>query len=201
MKFSKTRLILITAIFTILSAVYICYAMNAGGMFRQIMKGVPLAFLTICGCIWGRKHPLVVVALFFSTLGDYAGEFKVPGIETLHMMIIFFGIAQIHYVLEFLKYRRPKRIKTSDKVYALSPVVIGIYALLLIGNVVHSCLQSRDRKWMFVIGSWLFLISDSMILARVLWPGHAFYGPAIMITYFIAQYLLSINTLAADEQL
>lgn len=198
MRTSKSGFTFITAAYTLLCLSYFFLPMLTGEMVRRILKGVPVAFLFICGCVRSRKHPLILIALLFSALGDYAGEFSVPGIATLDMMIILFGIAQIHYIMEFRRYIHPSKALSSGKVYAMSPVACIIYALLLIGNVVHSCLQRRDRKWMFVTGSFLFLLSDSMILARVLWPGYAFYGPAIMVTYFTAQYLLNINVLAYD---
>lgn len=197
---SKKRFAFITAAFVILSTLYFLSQTLCGDMCRRIIMGLPVAFLCVCGCIWGRRHPLHIVALLFSTLGDYAGEFSVPGISNIHMMIILFGIAQVHYILEFLRYRRPSHVKAVCRTYALSPVACVIYAMLLTGNVLHSCLQQRERKWMFVIGSVLFFISDSLILTRMLLPDHAFYGPAIMVTYFLAQYLLNINILACEEK-
>lgn len=196
---SKKRFAFISVSFVILSILYFLSQTICGDMGRRIIKGFPVAFLCVCGCIWGRKHPLHIVALLFSTLGDYAGEFGFQGVPTLHLMIILFGIAQVHYIMEFLRYRRPSPKKVSGRTFVLSPIACVIYAILLAGNVVHSCLQKRERKWMFAVGSVLFFISDSLILTRVLLPGHAFYGPAIMVTYFLAQYLLNINVLTCDE--
>lgn len=200
MSYNKRRFAIITAAYIILCLLYFFLPVVAGAMSRRILKGIPLAFLFVCGCIPDRKHPLALTAIFFSMLGDYAGEFSVPGIATLDMMIIFFGIAQIFYILEFRRYLRPVTARPSGRTYAMFPIACVIYAILLTGNVVHSCLQHRDRKWMFVTGSLLFLISDSMILYRGLFPAPEFVGPAIMITYFMAQYLLNINVLACSER-
>lgn len=197
MKSAKTRFASVTGIFLVLSALHVCYGLYADASARLITKVIPIAFLLLCACIWGRTHPRAVVALFFSLLGDIAGEMRLPGDLAFHLMILFFGIAQVHYIAEFLRYR-PGCMKKNGKVCSLTPLFCAVYGVLLVGNVIASSLQRRDRKWIFILGSVLFLISDATIAVRMFTPRYAFYNPLIMVTYYLAQYLLNITVIASD---
>lgn len=189
---AKSRFATVTIVFAALSLLHLCYGMPvADHMTSAVLKGIPIFFLLACTCIWGRKHPRTIVALIFSFLGDSAGAMRLPGDWSFRLMVIFFGIAQIHYISEFLRYSPARKIP-ADRACNLTPILCCLYAVVLLGNLITSGLQKRDHKKVFLTGSILFVISDSMIILRRLAPGFKYWGLAIMVTYYLAQYLLNI---------
>ena len=189
----------VTAVFLILSLLHILFGLRTGGVALAVTKGLPVVFLFICACIWGRKHPRVILALLFSFIGDYVAEIPMPGHTAFHLQIAFFAIAQICYILEFLRYCPAVRGCTSGNALSLTPVLCGIYGICVLGTAVASCLQKRDRKGVFIAGAVIFAVSDSLILVRMLTGGFPGDEVAVMGTYYLAQYLLSIRILTSDK--
>ena len=195
---NRRRFAVITMAFLVLSVLHISLDLTVGGLASDFTKGLPVVFLFVCMCIWGMKHPRVILALLFSFLGDYAAETPLPGHTAFHMQIAFFAVAQICYILEFLRYC-PVRTRNSGKVLGLTPVLCGIYGLLVLSTAVVSTFQQREHKRTIVAGAFIFLVSDSLILVRMLTGGFPCQEIAVMGTYYLAQYLLSITFLTSDK--
>ena len=197
---NRERFTAITAVFLALSLLHILYGLQAGGATLAITKGLPVVFLFACACIWGRDHIRVIFALLFSFIGDYVAEAPLPGHSAFHLQITFFALAQVCYILEFLRYCPSARKQTSGKTLSLTPVLCGIYGLFVLGTVVTSCLQRRSQKGVFVAGAIIFAVSDSLILARMLTGGFPGDEVAVMGTYYLAQYLLNIVIISSMEK-
>ena len=134
---NKKRLTIITAVVIILSILHICLDLTVGGFASDFTKGLPVVFLFVCMCFWGRKHPKVIFALMFSFLGDYAAETSLPGHTSFHLQIVFFAVAQICYILEFQRYC-PARTRNTGKAMSLTPVLCAIYGLCALnGNCLY----------------------------------------------------------------
>ena len=73
---------------------------------------------------------------------------------------------------------------------SIVPFLIGGYALLLIGNLLSSIIAERKDKFRFVSGVLIFILSDSLILVRMLSGGFTLDNELVMFTYYLAQYLL-----------
>lgn len=189
MTYSKKRLLLITIPFVILSLVHLHFCCNGPHMARAITKALPIGVLLIGMCIWGRKQPNMIHALFFCILGDLSTEVGLS--YPLYFQCTFFAVGQFFYIKEFLRYR-PKRPTNSGQFLSLAPLFCGVYALFLLNNLISSCLQERPNKRVFVTGSTLFVISDSLILVNILLQGFDHSSLMIMSTYYAAQYLINI---------
>lgn len=191
-KRGKLRVAVITSVFAVLSLVHLCYGLNAGGTLAAVTKGLPIAFLLLCAIIWGRKHPCAGFALFFSLLGDEAG--RISSQHSFELMVLFFAVAHVFYIRDFLRYIPRSRFHEQD-LYSLVPFLCGGYAVFLISNLVFCCLQKREGKALFVAGSVLFLISDSLILLRMILGGFPHSGLWVMSTYYLAQYFLNVRVI------
>ena len=194
----KRRLAIITAVVIALSILHICLDLTVGGFASNFTKGLPVVFLFVCMCVWGRKHPKVILALMFSFLGDYAAETSLPGHTSFHLQILFFAVAQICYILEFLRYC-PARKSNTEKAMSLTPVFCAVYGLCVLSMAIVSTFQKRVHKRTIVAGAFIFLISDSLILVRILTGGFPCQQIAIMGTYYLAQYLLNITLLIPEK--
>ena len=99
---------------------------------------------------------------------------------------------------EFLRYC-PIRTRNNGKALSLTPVLCGIYGLLVLSTAVVSTFQQREDRRTIMAGAFIFLISDSLILVRMLTGGFPCREIAVMGTYYPAQYLLSITLLTSDK--
>lgn len=196
---TKNRFLVITIPFVVLSLLHLCYGLGGPATASIITKGLPILFLLVSACIWGKQHPWVIAALFFSLLGDESTELINDLTTARYFQISFFAVAQISYIKEFLRFR-PKRLKSEGTMLSALPVFCCIYGLLLSGNVASACIQKRKHKWTYVLGAWLFLISDSTILMGMLKVHIPYRGLIIMSTYYLAQYLLTIRCFCEESE-
>lgn len=163
----------------------------------------------------GRLVPLVLVALFFSWLGDTAPALA-SGDAAFLVMVGFFLVAQAVYIAAFAPWwgRSPLRSSRTLLVpYAV--VVAGLVALcapgagtLLVPVLVYGLLLGvmavlavGVHRWTAVGGA-LFLLSDGLIALRAFTPGFdlPLSGFWVMLTYAAAQALIVLGVLARDRE-
>ena len=179
---------LLHIVFILVSLVYVCVFTNKSDALSTVLKALPI-FILLLGHIFSAKINLrIVFALIFSICGDVASELSLPSSLPFKLQISFFSCAQFCYILEWSKFWK-KRNK-SEVAISIVPFLIGGYALLLIGNLLSSIIAERKDKFRFVSGVLIFILSDSLILVRMLSGGFTLDNELVMFTYYLAQYLL-----------
>jgi uncharacterized membrane protein YhhN len=173
----------------------------------------------LVGYVWtSLKHPfgpsdrLIVVALFFSWLGDLALE--PSGDMFFYSGLGMFALAQIAYLLAFNGIQGIRRgwskwmaipyvIWWITLVVMLAPkmgvlvVAVAIYGALLLGMAATSWRVSVTSGF----GGLFFAVSDSLIaltsLQKIIDIGHS--GALIMVTYVFGQLLLVLGWTVPDQ--
>lgn len=154
-----------------------------------------------------RLTGLVVVALFFSWLGDWLGDLLVPHVL---FKIIFFFIGHVFYIMAFLPYRRSSLLRRPLALVAylaaigavlawvaprsdqLAPLVV-LYGLLLVAMAV----LASGLNWLTGVGSMIFVASDlSIAVTSFALPGRIEESELlIMSTYLVAQLMIVLGVL------
>jgi len=213
-------------VFLLLAAVFILLDKDMPPCPNAVLKALPSLFLMVSLFCSRKMQPsrsewlLPFLALFFSIIGDTAGEMHL-GKMTLPIMMLFFGIAHIFYISSFLRHskvRKKQVLKIAGAViiatYAtcllrvLSSRVsdgmmmtgIVVYAILLGLMCITCLLQERRGLWLMFAGAILFLMSDSMlVLHRFVFPIPA-RSVLVMATYYAAQLLINIPVIHKAEK-
>ncbi|WP_424936032.1 MULTISPECIES: lysoplasmalogenase family protein [Bacteria] len=163
---------------------------------------------------WRRIGPrsaaaLLLIALFFSWLGDEAGAFF-PFAPELPLMLGFFGVAHLAYIALFLRTLRIRRLPLWTVVYVLwwilmlialgphtGPLLIGValYGVVLAGTAATAARCHPLVAW----GGAFFLASDSILAFRLFLSDAmpAWTSPAVMLTYTLGQGLIVAGALRA----
>lgn len=172
-----------------------------------IVKTLPVFFLSVVTWLSSRKSfSLLPFALYFSAIGDLAGE--------LHLFIwqvAAFAIAQCTYAAFFFDRAKPDR-KSFAFVSILIAISIGIGACILpyidklsekifvtgyIGFITlmaaTTLIMETKRKWWYVLGAIVFMTSDTIIAVnRFVFDGDMPHETfLIMTTYFLAQFIFA----------
>ncbi|MCB1273551.1 MAG: lysoplasmalogenase [Leucobacter sp.] len=152
---------------------------------------------------WPRgAMALLLIALAASWVGDGAGLIF-PGLPTLPVMILFFGIAHAAYIVLFWRAPgiRARRVPRWVLVYAgwwivtlaiIGPhagallVPLAIYGVVLGGTAALSPRFGPISAW----GGAFFLISDTLIAVREFLPAPDWIDQLIMPTYALGQGLI-----------
>ena len=154
-----------------------------------------------------RLTTLVVVALFFSWLGDWLGDLLVPHVV---FKIIFFFVGQIFYVMAFLPYRRASLLHRplllagylvligallawiAPRSGILAPAVV-VYGLLIVTMAV----LASGLNWLAAVGSMIFVVSDlSIAVTAFAIPGVIEESELlIMSTYLVAQLMIVLGVI------
>lgn len=148
---------------------------------------------------------LLLIAIFFSWLGDGAGTF-LPFLPTLPMMLTFFGIAHLAYILLFTRHVAIRRMPIWSLVFigwwiammiVIGPhtgdllIAVGIYGLLL--GATAAC--STRGNTVILVGGLFFLLSDSLLAFLLFRSDIApdWTDPAVMLTYTLGQGLIALG--------
>ncbi len=187
-----------------------------GGSFATKQLLMPALALAALWASWRLRPwpragmPLILAALLFSWIGDGAGLFF-PGLPTLPVMILFFGIAHLAYIALFWRapgIASPRRVPRWALVYALwwigamaviGPhsdallIPLGVYGLVLGGTAALSTRLGPLVAW----GGASFLVSDTLIAVREFLDVPGWVGDWIMPTYTLGQGLIVFGAVAA----
>lgn len=145
---------------------------------------------------------LLVLAVFFSWLGDGAGELFPEG-PVLPLMLAFFGIAHLFYMLVLWRFVAVRRFPLWAGIFALWYVAmlvilgphtgalffgVAAYGLVLGGT---AALASRCGP-LIAIGGVFFLASATILAFRIFLPEimDDWTSPAVMFTYTLGQGLI-----------
>lgn len=199
---SNRKIIYISLIFIVLSAIYLMPAAALGQMLpEKVIRfriAYPVAALVLMGAYLGMGWKFVLAFLFSCTgdaMGAYGSFFGQMGYFALAHILLIWAFAE-----ELWKVRKTLvgLAVTAALVFAFALVIpkvpepglqigCGVYAVLITAMFGLSLMQ---RSPLFAIGAALFLISD-MILS---W--NKFVGPVtaekwlIMVPYYLGQLLI-----------
>ncbi|MBQ0080191.1 MAG: lysoplasmalogenase [Alistipes sp.] len=204
---NNKKLLVVTIVFWALALIYfVNYLCGAPSLILNcIVKTSPVLFLSVVAWL-STRHSFVLLpfALYFSAIGDLAGE--------LHLFIwqvAAFAIAQFTYAFTFWE-RSVLGRRNSAFVAILIAVSIAIGAMIVphivlakerifcIGYIIlitlmcaTTLVQECKHKWWYVTGALVFMFSDTVIawnrfVEEV--PGETF---IIMLSYFAAQFIFA----------
>jgi uncharacterized membrane protein YhhN len=174
---------------------------------------MPLLALAVVWAAWGRSwtisHTLLIAALGLSWLGDGAATFF-PGLPTVPMMLLWFGLAHLCYIWLFWRVLAVRRPPLWSAVYAvwwavllavLWPnlgallVPVAVYGLVLGATAAGAARCHPLVAW----GGAFFLASDTVLAFRLFVPAAMpdWTTPAVMLTYCLGQGLIAAGVLAS----
>jgi uncharacterized membrane protein YhhN len=154
-----------------------------------------------------RFTGLVIVALFFSWLGDWLGDLIEPHVLA---KIIFFFVGHIFYVMAFWPYRRRSVLHRPLPLAAYVVVIGGLLiwiapssGILAPAVVIYGVLLgvmavlASGLNWLAGLGSIIFVASDlSIAVTAFAFPGRIEESELlIMSTYLVAQLMIVLGVL------
>ena len=159
----------------------------------------------------------IILALLFSWTGDVLLMFESLNSSFFIFGLVAFLIAHIFYILfyefvirlEGLKrnylFFIPVLIYYACLIYILSPhlgemkLPVRIYgaviSYMLIQALHTSGIKNKEAAWFMITGAVLFIISDSILAINKFYEPLQYSGIAIMLTYGIAQLLITLGAI------
>ena len=155
----------------------------------------------------------IILALVFSLLGDVLLMFESNDSNFFILGLIAFLLAHIFYIIFYENVIRAEHIKKkywwffpvliyySVLIYVLSPhlgemkLSVRIYGVvisyMLIQALQTSSISNRNAALLMIVGAILFITSDSILAINNFYRSFEWAGIAIMVTYGIAQLLIT----------
>jgi uncharacterized membrane protein YhhN len=163
------------------------------------------------GSRWGTVYTLLFIAIALSWLGDGAGTLF-PTVQTVPMMLLFFGLAHLCYIWVFWRRIPVQRVPKWAVVYGLwwvglllllGPdlgallIPVALYGLVLAGTAVAA---SRCHP-LVAAGGAFFFASDAVLAFRLFRPDTMpdWTSPLVMLTYCLGQGLIAAGIIVADR--
>lgn len=159
----------------------------------------------------------IILALLFSWAGDVLLMFELTNGNFFIFGLVAFLIAHIFYILFYEYVIRleglernylffiPVLIYYASLIYILSPhlgemkLPVRIYgaviSYMLIQALHTSKIKSKEAAWLMITGAVLFIISDSILAINKFYEPLQYSGIAIMLTYGIAQLLITLGAI------
>ena len=187
----------------LISIVYLLLALLHFSPIAVAYKMVfPLAFLTLCAISYSTWP--MVLAMGFSALGDFMGV-----CHNFWGQMGAFALAHIAYLLFFCRTNPADRtsygMKWKSGIVILYGVVIGMFILphvhgflqagvsVYILLILTMCLLAwRQKNPYYVLGAWLFVLSDTVLAWNKFVSHIEGAGYLIMIPYYLGQWMLFI---------
>jgi uncharacterized membrane protein YhhN len=203
-------------VFIISATVYICLLHHGNYPGRFLVKTIPAWALLLSALLntRGRDRKFLAAGLLLSSFGDMALALQRPGVKEdgIYFMagLGFFLCAHISYILLFAGQVRFRKnllpVMTALCMYSLImaallvsspqaiPLIVPILAYLMVITVmgIFSFLR-YPASWILPVGAMLFVASDSCLAIDQFMQKFIGAGYYIMITYYLAQYLITKN--------
>lgn len=168
---------------------------------------------------------LIMLALFFSWLGDIFLLFEKQNPRLFIFGLASFLAAHIFYIVYFYQIRAKNAVKKKLEFlpsFAVLIYVVCLFALLApnLGNLqipvavytlalsimllasIHAFdFKRHDFARLCVAGTSLFVVSDSLLAINRFYKPFAFAGILVMLTYALAQFLITVGALRNLEYL
>ncbi|MBQ8778475.1 MAG: lysoplasmalogenase [Alistipes sp.] len=166
---------------------------------------IPAFFMSLASLAHSRQGGWAIpAALLFSAIGDYEGS-----LHNFILQILFFAIAHIFYIVDFMPQRKMSKVNKAlavlPFVYAgvflgiLTPkmgnvveiIAVVIYAAIIATMGASALMLDIKRKWWYVVAAILFIFSDSVIVFNKYIEPVNNASLWIMTTYYAAQGLFA----------
>ncbi|MGC2234918.1 MAG: lysoplasmalogenase [Pyrinomonadaceae bacterium] len=168
---------------------------------------------------------LIMLALFFSWLGDIFLLFDKQKPQLFIYGLAAFLIAHLFYIVYFYQIRAKNAVKKKINIPALSAILIYVVSLFILLAPNLGTLQSpvavytlalsimllasihgfdfykHDFAKLCIAGTSLFVVSDSLLAINRFYQPFAFASVLIMLTYAVAQFLITVGALKNLEYL
>lgn len=207
----------ISLTFWIFSLIYILLMNQLPVALAVVSKAAPILLLLIP--VWkllsGKVRTGMVIAILFSAGGDIllaldgaVGNFFIPGLAS-------FLIAQVAYAVLFWQgFRFNKQRQWLAAGYIPVAMVLAwfilpasgelmipvvAYLLAISAMVLGSAFCNRPWQWLFV-GASTFALSDSLIAINKFIQPLPYAGVAIMLTYYLAQYMIVTGIFQPEDK-
>lgn len=174
----------------------------------MVFKLIPMILIIILALITKannvrKYHLFITIGLIFCAIGDYTLQWFVVGLS-------FFLVGHIFYITAFLsvKEQRPSiKLLGVYVLYGLIMAIIIVGGLLSKGDIVMGLAviayitiillmgwtSWRTKMPLAIIGSFLFIISDTILALNKFTVDVPYSGILIMTTYYGAQLLLALS--------
>ena len=201
----KNILLVLIAIFSI---IYIFEIGIASSPFIILFKLIPMILIIILAITTKPVHQksyflLIVVGLIFCAIGDYTLQWFIVGLS-------FFLIGHLFYISAFITAKKQR----SPKIVLIILLIFGIIvASIIVGGLINDgemilagavllyisiILTMGWTAWgtnnlYAILGSCLFILSDTVLAINKFTMDVPFSGQIIMITYYGAQLLFALS--------
>jgi uncharacterized membrane protein YhhN len=206
-----------------------CFAVGFGFESLQFVSK-PSLMLILLVYFWAKSQSLsrlkyfVMLALFFSWLGDI---FLL--LEKQNPRLFIFGLgsflaAHVCYIVYFHRIKTKNSVKKRLKILPALAVLIYVASLfillaprlgalrlpvafytltlatMLLASIHAFDFENHDFAKLCVAGTSLFVLSDSLLAINRFYQPFAFAGIFIMLTYAVAQFLITVGALKNLEK-
>ena len=207
----------ISIIFCTLAIIYILLMNQLPVLLAVVAKSAPIFLLLVP--IWlslsGKLRTGMIIAILFSAGGDILlaldgaiGDFFVPGLAS-------FLIAQVTYAILFWQHCRfnsqrqwlaagyiPIAFTLAWFILPASGellIPVTAYLIAISAMVLGAAFCNRPWQWLFV-GASTFALSDSLIAINKFIQPLPYASIAIMVTYYLAQYMIVSGMIKPEDK-
>jgi uncharacterized membrane protein YhhN len=205
------------------SAIYLAYVIGPqlpGARLGVVFKVASIGLLIVVAATARRPRKLLMLALYFSAVGDLLLDVRKLGplgpVQLFLFGLIAFLVAHLFYVAMLVR-ERSERVSAARKVACVAVVVAGLVSLrvlwpglaemrmpVLAYSAVLTLMAitaqvSRFGK-LVAIGALLFFASDTMLAMSIF--GHPFAGSRVLVwvTYYAAQAMIAAGVIKAGAR-
>jgi uncharacterized membrane protein YhhN len=208
----------------------IAFILASAGELVAILTGIesmhpvfkPLIMVALAFYYWfssatGNRSALILLAIFFSFLGDTVLLFEARGTLYFMLGLASFLLAHLFYIFAYRQHRNdnvhtelqgvqrarvafPIILAISGLVVILYPVLgalripVIMYAFVIVMMVLSALFRygrtTPQSFWMVFGGALLFMVSDSLLAINKFLQPFAYASFGIMATYCVAQFLI-----------
>lgn len=202
---------MIRAIITLISVALFIYGLYENSQLIRICSK-PVPILVLIWMTYSYKDKWLLGALGFSLLGDIILE--LPQFFPFAMGLASFLLAHILYIRRFLSVHVhklwwpliPITLYCGVLFSYMAPnlgalfIPVSIYVLVIAAMLWSASVYSYTQKnYLLILGAIFFVISDSLIAINKFISPFSQARYAIIITYWLAQYLIIIPLLAKQD--
>lgn len=202
---------IIFLVFSIIE-IYFCFKSEK---YRKYFKGIPVFLLIIAAIIIMPNEPLIYCGLICGLIGDLfliSWNKQMFFVGTCFFLLEHILIATKLYLMSNISFPYPFYLILVGSLFLIltigylvlskfmkTPYMIlsTLYAFILLLNLVSSIAFLIINKNMvllsFIIGYAIFISSDFLVMQKRFIKKMKVHQPAIMITYYIAQFLILLT--------
>jgi uncharacterized membrane protein YhhN len=194
-------------------------------IFKPLLMPILMIFIYVnTNKLSSLFSKLIFLALLFSMFGDV---FLMPYFDNFILGLASFLIAHIFYIIAFLKNNKfvegikkaksialivivayvglifllvSSMLKTNTEIVLISAVVIyaSVITVMVLSSISLFNNKNTPKVKLMMIGAILFMLSDSIIAINKFVVDVYLSGLWIMITYTLAQWLITVGAIKSD---